>query len=208
MSESSKWTVLDDRRPSNAALMFWAHAFSIFALPTLLGVLWFLLPESLGVSSRLLITVLTAMVLVVLLVAYLVAIRRRRMTSTFVSERLGVLRVGRRVVHFSDIDRARLLVSTIGAERCVQLELSSQEHRLRASVILRDYDGRARPTSTAALVGRIIEESAIELPVSRGDPQGNFTRYNYPENITKADALAMALNPPLPGDPLPVLPRL
>ena len=56
-----------------------------------------------------------------------------------------------------------------------------------------DYDGRARPAAKAALLARIIEESVIELPASRDDPQGNFTRYNYPDNITKADALAMAL---------------
>lgn len=114
----------------------------------------------------------------------------------------GRLRSGRATAAFSDIVEAQLRVGTTRTRRSIALVLKSG-HGFRATVMLRAPGGRLRTEREAAVLREVVERSSIRMPSSPDDPRGAFARYNFPDNVTKEQALALIERPPDVGEPLP-----
>lgn len=118
----------------------------------------------------------------------------------------GSVRAGRRTARYADITSARLLVSASKRRRALHLVLRA-EGRLSASVLVRDAHSGTLDQTKAALVREMIRASNIAMPASPDDPKGRFAKYNFPDNVTRDEALELVEHPPAFGDPLPIPPR-
>ncbi|MGH1550953.1 hypothetical protein ACRAWB_17955 [Leifsonia poae] len=116
------------------------------------------------------------------------------------------LKAGRRVASFADITQAKLRAGTTRRRRSIAVELKT-DHGFRATVVLRAPSGRLRTDREAAVLREVVERSSIRMPTSPDDPRGAFARYNFPDNLTKEDTLALIEKPPDVGDPLPIASR-
>lgn len=119
----------------------------------------------------------------------------------------GRIRAGRRTVAFEDLSTAHILVASTPKKRTISLLLEDGAG-LRAAVNLRDQDEQPLSDSESRVLLEIVERSDIRMPVAREDPQGRFGRFNFPTNLTKADAIALVTNPPRFADPLPIPPAV
>ncbi|RFA19268.1 hypothetical protein [Subtercola boreus] len=117
----------------------------------------------------------------------------------------GLLRAGRRTFSYEDVTAAQLVVGTSKTRRNLNLVLRSSRGR-RAAILVRDGKGRTLTAEESRLVVDLIGRSNIAMPTSPDDPTGAFARYNFPGNVTKADALALVEHPPTFSDPLPIPP--
>ncbi|MCU1440097.1 MAG: hypothetical protein JWP85_1094 [Rhodoglobus sp.] len=115
---------------------------------------------------------------------------------------LGVIRRGRRSAAFHDLDFATLGVDGAPAHRLLELRFGARD-KLDLVAPLRDGERILLPHATRDALALVIEASSVRLPVDRYDPQGRFARYNFPENVTREEAIALVLDPPAPGDSLP-----
>lgn len=114
----------------------------------------------------------------------------------------GLLRHRGRVMSFSQIEIAALIVEGVGSSRVLILQFGTERIRFDAS--LRKGAILTLKATTATQLLGILGGSSITLPESRWDPKGKFTRYNFPGRISKDEALALVENPPAPGEPLPI----
>ncbi|MGG7508212.1 hypothetical protein [Plantibacter sp. YIM 135249] len=119
----------------------------------------------------------------------------------------GRLRAGHRTVAFEDLSTAHILVASTPKKRTISLVLEDGAG-LRAAVNLRDQDEQPLSDSESRALLEIVERSDIRMPVAREDPQGRFGRFNFPTNLTKADAIALVTNPPRFAEPLPIPPAV
>ncbi|PPF85136.1 hypothetical protein C5B96_06755 [Subtercola sp. Z020] len=119
----------------------------------------------------------------------------------------GLIRAGQRTAAYSEVSTAQLLVTATSARRGLTLLLRTRTG-VRAIILIRDGKQRTLAPKAADLVRDLIERSGIELPVSPDDPKGKFARYNFPDHVTRADALALVEHPPALDEPLPIPPRL
>lgn len=144
---------------------------------------------------------------VVLTFAAVPVIGRLRHPQVAVNLADGRIRAGRRTVAFEDLSTAHILVASTPKKRTISLLLEDGAG-LRAAVNLRDQDEQPLSDSESRVLLEIIERSDIRMPVAREDPQGRFGRFNFPTNLTKADAIALVTNPPRFADPLPIPPAV
>ena len=119
----------------------------------------------------------------------------------------ATIRAGWHRSAYSEVTTAQLLASASKTRRNLNLLLKSDEG-LRAVILIRDSKQRTLSPEAAALVCDLIRQANIALPRSETDPKGKFTRYNFPDNITREDALDLIEHPPAFHDPLPTAPRL
>ena len=139
----------------------------------------------------------------VLVLGATVLVSRLRSPAAMANLARGELRAGRRTASFDAITQAQLRAGTTDRHRSIALVLKA-DHGFRAVVMLRAPGGRLRTEREAAVLREVVERSAIRMPSSPDDPRGAFARYNFPDNITKEDALALIEKPPDVGDPLPI----
>lgn len=119
----------------------------------------------------------------------------------------ALIRAGRHTSAYSEVTTALLLVSASKTRRNLNLLLRSA-NGLRAVILVRDAKERTLPPEAAALVCDLIRDTNIAMPLSSADPKGKFARYNFPNNVTKEDALHLIEHPPTFHDPLPIPPRV
>ena len=113
----------------------------------------------------------------------------------FVDLERGRLRVRGRTIDFEDIDVARRLgLSAAGfrggaeGEGVVGIRFGSQDG-LQASVVLWRGEGGSIADVYRTRLIEVISRSSIDYPTSPYDPKKRFARHNFPENLTKPDAL-------------------
>jgi hypothetical protein len=70
---------------------------------------------------------------------------------------------------------------------------------------LRDGDRIVARAEARELLAQVLAASSIQIPTDRYDPKGKFARYNFPENVTRDQAVQLVLAPPAPDDPLPIV---
>jgi hypothetical protein len=145
-------------------------------------------------------TVMLGSLIVIFAVTILVLNRRTAQPwADFDADRL---RVGRRVVHFAELDWATLTPTTVDGWGGLMLHFGSD--RVRCAFALRSRDDKALDLDTRRLVAEVLRRSSIAYPASSYDPTGRFSRYNFPNHLNRDDAVAVTLNPPSPGEPLPI----
>jgi hypothetical protein len=117
------------------------------------------------------------------------------------------LRMGRTTIAMSEITRAKLLVQEEKKSRTVVLQFGPEsKRRARVLYLIRGSDNKADRVERARLVAEVLRRSNVSLPTSPDDPEGRFAWVNFPNNITRDDAIHVVLNPPTFGDPLPIAP--
>ncbi len=115
--------------------------------------------------------------------------------SIHVSRRM--VRLRGRTVPFSAIDSAR---APMAGQSVDVTEVSTlwfgRSGRPLVPVVLRHRgETSLTPDQMIALVA-MIEGSGIRFPQSSFDPEGRFSKYNYPEHLDKAHALALIVDEP------------
>lgn len=113
------------------------------------------------------------------------------------------LLIGGRRLDFSDVDSAQLVVDRVPRSRDLWLRFGGSGVYLEAllrSGMTAELDAGASET----LIG-ILEASSIVIPVDPYDPKGKFARSGFPTHVTKDEAIQLVRNPPMPGEPLPII---
>jgi hypothetical protein len=180
----------------------------IYSIPGLLFVGWLLL--QLVQFSTLLTenSIISVTIAVVLAFAVLVGVAwwmRRRFPEVWVNPVARRIRVGNREAGWNDLTAAKLSTASLspGAPRTLFLTLEG-EGGLRAPVTLRRRDRLALTSAQRDLAVRMITDSRVEMPRAAEDPDGRFSRFNYPEHVSRDDAIALILRPPRAGEDLPI----
>jgi len=119
----------------------------------------------------------------------------------------STIRVGRRQARYRDISSAQLFVVPTRKRRGINLLLRDGSG-LRALVRVGDGHERALSPDAALLLQDMLRQSNVAIPTSTDDPTGKFARYNFPDHLTKADAIELVEHPPTIGDELPIPPRI
>lgn len=130
--------------------------------------------------------------------------RAARATPEF-NPSTGVVRAGRKRLAMSDISRARLLVHANQLEHGEVDLCFGLPGKLELAVLLSDKNGVVAPAGTRAMLAEALAGSSIGIPRDPYDPKGRFARSGSPHNVTKQEAIALVRNPPMPGDPLPII---
>ena len=110
----------------------------------------------------------------------------------FVDAARSRVRVGGKVVAIPDIDRARFVKQ--GTDEDTML-VFGRESGPQARILLsadpeRELDGASRERLIA-----LLGASGIRMPTSKYDPSGRFAHYNFPENLTRDEAIALVNDP-------------
>ena len=117
----------------------------------------------------------------------------------------NLARFGDKVVDCSLIDDARLEVEPTMFSRTLSLVFGIRG-TIRLVLPLRTADRDLVPEDLRDRVIAMLERSSIVIPFDRKfDPKGKFARSGSPFNVTKEEAIALVRNPPMPGDPLPII---
>jgi hypothetical protein len=134
-----------------------------------------------------------------------VIVQRRRFPRVCVDLATDRIRIGRRELPLRDLIWARLDARPYVASRrrTLHLRISAGLHP-QALFDLTATGRRALTAQDRALLVEVLERSDVDVPKTRDDPTGRFARYNFPNNVSKADAIALVVDTPGPGDPLPV----
>jgi hypothetical protein len=111
--------------------------------------------------------------------------------------------VGRRSIDFDEVDTAMLEVAPDLDGRRIELRFG-RSGGLQVTVLLSVGDRIRINAKQRGIVLAILNASRVAMPSSQYDPTGSFARWNFPSNLTKAQAIEVVTNPPGPGDPLPV----
>lgn len=165
----------------------------------------FLVARVLGTGFPVLVQVLIGLAIAAVVFAMIAIGFRLRTPTTWIDAAGGRIRVGRRSADFAEIVECRLLVSVSRRRRTLSVQLRTSSG-LRAGAVLRDNRDHPLPAADTAALDAAIRGSNIAMPVSRDDPKGRFARYNFPENVTKDEALLLVNEPPGFADALPTSP--
>ena len=90
--------------------------------------------------------------------------------------------------------RSRNLVLRFGIEGDIDFYVTLT----KASVVV------IEPQTVERLVA-LFASSSIDIPIDEFDPEGKFARSGSPTHVTRDEAIALVLDPPMPGDPLPII---
>jgi hypothetical protein len=133
----------------------------------------------------------------------IVAISRLINPRAFVKPAASMVRAGRKQAGYSEITSAQLFPGVSKGHPSLLLLLRA-ENKLRTPILLRDRKQRVLEPKIAALVLDLVRQSNIAMPVSPDDPRGRFARFNFPNNITKDEAVELVAHPPESVDKLPI----
>lgn len=151
-------------------------------------------------QAFLLIDVITAVVWVVIEIIRTAAGRSGPWAEASLSR--GEIRIGKRSLPFGEITRAKIDESEIEAD--VVVIRFGKPGTLEFAATVRDDDDLA-PEGSRELLARVFERSHIDIPRDKFDPKGRFARSGSPYNITREEAVAIALDPPHADDELPII---
>ncbi|WP_144874605.1 hypothetical protein [Microbacterium sp. 1.5R] len=143
-----------------------------------------------------------------LLAVILVVVLRRRSGQPLLSRDGARVRVGKREVPTADLISAMAMPSRWepdATERSLAIVLATAA-KTRAVVTLRHRGRMALTDEQTAALAAALEQSQIELPHDKDDPNGRFSRTLYPNYLTKRQAIEMVEYPPGDGEPLGVAP--
>lgn len=150
-------------------------------------------------------TVAVGVVSLGLSVAVAVVITRRRYPAVWVDIAERRLRSAGRELRWDEVSAAELVVGATGSKRTRTLFLVLRgDDGLRVLITLVRRGAPAIQGREAAVARAIIASSSIAMPRAKEDPEGRFSRYNFPTNLSKEDAEAVVARPPRAGDPLPI----
>lgn len=144
-------------------------------------------------------------VLLLVLMAILAVVTfvgNRRWPQPAVNLDTSELRAGPKVVPLASIDSASLGISRLKKTRVVILRISAGKEA-RAEFVLRDRKDRTPDPITTLVLAEALARTSVIMPVSKDDPTGRFSHYNFPGRITREEAVAVALSPPGMNEPLP-----
>ncbi|MCR2817298.1 hypothetical protein NQ166_00445 [Microbacterium sp. zg.Y1090] len=115
------------------------------------------------------------------------------------------LRSGRRTVNWADLSTAELVLVSQNRHGGRTLLLVLRDAAgTRFPVMLRRREKLALTASEAAVARAVIEASSIAMPRAKEDPRGDFSRWNFPSNVSKADAVRLVSQPPTKDELLPI----
>ena len=141
------------------------------------------------------VTIGTALALVVVTVAVAWVARTRRWPLAAVSLGTGELRAGSRTVELASVDAAQIgVLPQRRREPVVTLRLSAGG-KARVEAFLRDRRGATLTDEHRLVLAEALRRTSIVLPVSPDDPKGRFTRINFPGHLDRDEAVASALRP-------------
>ncbi|MET0589710.1 MAG: hypothetical protein ABWZ77_00910 [Naasia sp.] len=198
------WVRLSDRRWSH-----WLREPSTVASIMVTSVVYFLvvsavdsLPilEPLPSWGRLLVTAIPGLALS----AGVLLLLHRLSPQPLIDYERDRVRIGRRTVEMRELDRATLFAidDKRGTKRTATLVIEGGKAKF--GVVLHEGSKSLEPEFRQRL-SELLRRSSVAVPVSKDDPTGRFARYNFPGSLSKEEAIAVALDPPGPGDPLPIL---
>lgn len=179
-----------------------------YSIPSLLIVVWMLLQLA-QVSTALFENYVVGVIIaVVLAVAVLAGVGRwmlRRFPEVWANPVTRRIRVGAREADWHDLRAAKVSTASVwpGAPRTLFLTLEG-DGGLRAPLTLRRRDRLALTNAQRDLAVRMLNDSNVEMPRAPEDPDGRFSRFNYPEHISRDDAVGLVAHPPRAGERLPV----
>lgn len=198
-AEPGEWMRLG--RPDWAVMLFVALPFlfvgyiAVRFFPLLAGAL----------AESVLASVVALIVAAGLSLAASFALVRSQVPEVWIDLAGGRARTARREIAWADITTAEVIaVDLIGEKRRSVVLVLRGGNNIRLALPL---TRRGRPVlkGTAAAAARtMIEASSIRVPRAKEDPDGKFSRWNFPKNVSKDDALALVDHPPTPDDPLPI----
>ncbi|NQX17971.1 hypothetical protein [Rathayibacter sp. VKM Ac-2857] len=102
------------------------------------------------------------------------------------------VRVGSRVTPFASFTAARR-VDTGGGSKRVVLEVSAPGQKVLLE--LRDRLGRITTDPTRDAVVTFLRGSSVAMPSSSDDPTGRFAHVNFPQHLTREQAIELASAP-------------
>jgi hypothetical protein len=149
-------------------------------------------------------SILLAMLLGTLTWFAVTTVLLRRFPQPWINGELSQVRVGRVVLPWSDLDWAKIRVATpTKKQRSVGLVIGAGP-RARLVFVLRSANGAVLDRDTRTALAQIVAASSITMPRSSNDPTGRFAHLNFPENISKEEALRLIEDPPGPDESLPI----
>jgi hypothetical protein len=116
----------------------------------------------------------------------------------------GQMRVGRRVWSFDDIAEAEFLTVIHRGRRESYLRLGKGVAK-GAIVCLISSNDRAMTDAEREVVAEVLRRSPIEIPTSKPDPydpHGRFATLDYPNHLTRDEAIEFVLHTPESGEPV------
>lgn len=176
----------------------------------LAGPLSFLLPLSLaqvgglfaeGAATRLLLWAVSF----VLIFAVMVLVQRLRTPGVWVRTADRRVRAGRRSIAWGELTSAELVPALFwpGGKRTLVLLLHGPG-TFRAPIVLRRRGAAVLGPTGTVRADALVAGSSIEVPRAAEDPDGRFSRWNFPSHVSRETALALIADPPADGDPLPL----
>jgi FtsH-binding integral membrane protein len=130
---------------------------------------------------------------------------RRRFPEVWANPVTRRIRVGAREAEWSALTAAKVSTASVwpGAPRTLFLTLEGEDG-LSAPLTLRKRDRLALTSTQRDLVVQMISESSVQMPRAAEDPGGRFSRFNFPEHVTRDDAVELVKKPPRAGERLPI----
>jgi hypothetical protein len=112
------------------------------------------------------------------------------------------IRIRRREIAFRDITSATVVVE--GSVTKPELLLTFGARRgTRCGLYLRDGKDRPLPDPAREQLLTVLHESSITPPTSPYDPNGKFTKYNFPGQLGKDEVIALVESNPSAREPIP-----
>ncbi|BDI22384.1 hypothetical protein [Herbiconiux sp. L3-i23] len=128
----------------------------------------------------------------------------RRHPQPWVNRASQQVRFGDRVFAFADFDWAKLRVDGLNRGRRTVVLVAGAGSGPNLVFTLRDVRDKTIPAPVATLLAEVVRGSSIAMPTTSNDPTGRFGHVNFPENVSREEALALIENPPRAEDRLPI----
>ncbi|MGV8884200.1 MAG: hypothetical protein ACOH1T_01250 [Microbacteriaceae bacterium] len=116
----------------------------------------------------------------------------------------SIARFGTKVVDCTLINDARLEVEQTFRSRNLALVFGVRGTS-RLVLPLRQGKKEMVDESLRESVIAMLDVSSIGMPHDPFDPKGRYARSGFPTNVTRDEAIELVRNPPMPGDPLPII---
>ncbi|KAA9089459.1 hypothetical protein [Microbacterium radiodurans] len=129
----------------------------------------------------------------------------RRYPEVWVDERRSLIRIRDDEIVWADLVSAQVSAMRVwpGSPRTVFLTLATSDGR-RVPLPVRRRDRLVMTPDERELVARVVHASSIEVPRAPEDPEGRFSRYNFPTHVGREDAARLIAKPPRADEDLPI----
>jgi len=136
--------------------------------------------------------------------AIAIAVSRARTPTVEVNTARRRIRAGKREAGWEELNTAELIILSPSQRRHALVLMLRAPTGLRIPLVLMRRGAPALPPDHRALARMVINGSSIAMPRAKEDPDGRFSRWNFPQNVSKVDAEALVTRPPAADDPLPI----